>query len=544
VAQRLGRAHFRRAFTVEIRQKPKLFGKNGQSRKLELTFTGSPGNVDDVPQHIRMTIMNSPTEKLSFLEKAGYSLGDLAANLVFQTLITYLAFFYTDIYGLESGHAATIMLVVGLVAAFAFNPIIGAIADRTNSKWGKFRPWVLWTAVPLGAMALLAFTTPDFEYKGKVIWAVATYTLLLLLYAANNLPYSALSGVITGDMGERNSISSYRFVAVMFAQFFVQVLMLPIIMHAGDGDKAAGIEKVMTWLAIIGTGMLLLTFLSTKERIVPKKEQQSTLVQDLSDLLNNVPWIIMLSVTVLVFITLAIKGGAYVFYFNNFVDAKSLETFITPVLNGLSNLGINFFGSDAISAGFGLFNAGGIIFMIVGILISKKLADKFGKRDIFRIFLFISTLFILAFYLFKPENISFMFISQILHGFFYGITIPLLWAMIADVADYSEWKNNRRATAIIFSAMMVGLKCGLSIGGSIVAWVMGLYGYITKDQAVEGQVIVQPDTAADGAKMLVSVIPSIPFFIACIILFAYVINKKMETQIESELAQRHNRNTP
>ncbi len=167
--------------------------------------------------------------------------GDLAANLVFQTLMTYLAYFYTDIYGLEANHAFAIILSVGLVAAFGFNPIIGAIADRTSSKWGKFRPWILYTAVPLGVMALLAFSTPDFEYKGKVIYAVVTYTLLLLLYAANNLPYSALSGVITGDMGERNSMSSYRFVAVMFAQFFVQVFMLPIIESAGGGDKAVGV---------------------------------------------------------------------------------------------------------------------------------------------------------------------------------------------------------------------------------------------------------------------------------------------------------------
>ena len=218
--------------------------------------------------------MTTASQKLSVFEKIGYSLGDLAANLVFQTLVTYLAYFYTDIYGLKANDASAIMLTVGLIAAFGFNPIIGAIADRTVSRWGKFRPWILWTAVPLGVIALLAFSTPDFSYKGKLIYAAVTYTLLLLLYAANNLPYSALSGVITGDMKERNSMSSYRFVAVMFAQFFVQVFMLPIIESAGGGDKAIGIEKVMTWLAIIGTIMLLITFFTTRERIVPKPEQK------------------------------------------------------------------------------------------------------------------------------------------------------------------------------------------------------------------------------------------------------------------------------
>ncbi len=478
--------------------------------------------------------MTNISQKLSIREKIGYSLGDLSANLVFQTLMTYLAYFYTDIYGLETSDASIIILVVGLVAAFGFNPVIGALADRTNSKWGKFRPWILWTSIPLGVVALLAFTTPDFSYKGKVIYAIVTYTLLLLLYAANNLPYSALSGVITGDMAERNSMSAYRFVAVMVAQFFVQVFMLPIIEYAGGGDKAAGIETVMTYLAIIGTILLIITFLTTKERIVPKPEQRSSLKEDLGDLIKNRPWVIMLILTTLVFITLAMKGGSYVYYFENFVDEARLASFIQPVLNGLAGIGINFFGENPTSAGFGLFNAGGIIFMIIGIGFSKSLADKYGKRDVFGAALFISTLFILAFYFFSKQSVGLMFGSQILHGFFYGITIPLLWAMIADVADYSEWKNNRRATAIIFSAMMVGLKAGLSIGGALVTSILGSYGYVT-DLAENA---VQSASAIEGTKMLVSVFPSIPFFIGIGLLFFYEINKSMEDTIEADLKAR------
>ncbi len=475
--------------------------------------------------------MNKISHKLSVVEKVGYSLGDLAANLVFQTLITYLAYFYTDIYGLDTNHASAIMLIVGLIAAFGFNPIIGALADRTTSKWGKFRPWILFTSIPLGVVALLAFSTPDFSYKGKVIYAAATYTLLLLLYAANNLPYSALSGVITGSMKERNSMSAFRFVAVMFAQFFVQVFMLSIIETAGNGDKAIGIEKVMTWLAIIGTIMLIITFITTKERVIPKPEQKSTLKEDLKDLSKNKPWIIMLILTTLVFITLAMKGGSYVYYFKNYVDSNELTSFISPILDFMTSIGANFFGEDPVSAGFGLFNAGGIIFMIVGIGLSKRLADKYGKRDVFKVFLLVSTLFIIAFYFFSKKSVELMFISQILHGFFYGITIPLLWAMIADVADFSEWKNNRRATAIIFSAMMVGLKLGLTIGGSLVAWILGLYNY-------QSQANTQVETAIQGIKMLVSMYPAIPFLIGTILLFFYEINKSMETKIETELRAR------
>ena len=476
--------------------------------------------------------MNHVSQKLSVLEKFGYSLGDLAANLVFQTLMTYLAYFYTDIYGLNATDATAIMYIVGTVAAFSFNPIIGALADRTNSKWGKFRPWILYTSVPLGLISVMAFSTPNFSYDGKVIYAVITYTLLLLLYASSNLPYSALSGVITGDMKERNSISSYRFVAVMFAQFFVQVFMLPIIIYAGAGDKAIGIEIVMTWLAIIGTIMLLITFFTTKERIVPTEEQKSSVFEDLKDLITNKPWLIMLILTTLTFISLAMKGGSYVYYFENYIDETKLTVFISPILDYLTSVEINFFGNDPVSAGFGLFNAGGIIFMIFGIGLSKPLADRYGKRNIFALFLFISTIFIILFYFFDKSSVELMFGSQILHGFFYGITIPLLWAMIADVADYSEWKTNRRATAIIFSAMMVGLKLGLTIGGGLVVQILGNYGYEANKELAQSEYVVQ------GVKLLVSIYPAIPFLIGIALLYFYEINKKMETQIEIDLRNR------
>ncbi len=482
--------------------------------------------------------MNTTSQKVSVIEKIGYSLGDLAANLVFQTLVTFLAFFYTDIYGLQNEHASVIMLVVGLVAAFVFNPIVGALADRTHSRWGKFRPWILFTAIPLGVIAILAFTTPNFSYKGKLIYAAGTYTLLLLAYASSNLPYSALSGVLTGDMSERNSLSSYRFAAVMFAQFFVQVFMLPIILHVGNGDKAAGIESVMTWMAIIGSILLLITFLTTKERVVPSPEQRSSLKDDLGDLFKNRPWIIMLILTILVFVTLAMKGGSYVYYFNNYVDEAALQSFIQPILDFLSSVGMNFFESDVASAGFGLFNAGGIIFSMIGIAVSRKLADKFGKRDVFGTTLFIATLFITSFIFYGTKDVRLMFLAQALHMFFYGVTTPILWAMIADVADYSEWINNRRATAIIFSAMMVGLKAGLAIGGAIVTWILGLYGYISKDAVAAGQEIVQPESVAQGAKMLVSIYPSIPFLIGVALLFFYEINKKKEVQIQEDLRVR------
>ena len=474
--------------------------------------------------------MQAGEQKLSVKEKIGYSLGDLAANLVFQTLVSWISYYYLNIYGLKPEHASMLTLIVGLIAAFVFNPVMGAIADRTNTKWGKFRPWILWTSVPLGVVALLAFRTPGFDYQGKVIYAIITYALLLMLYAANNLPYSALSGVITGNMKERNSMGAYRFVAVMFAQFFVQVFMYNFIIKAGGGTDAesmkVGISKVMTVLAIIGIIMLIICFLTTKERVVPKPEQKSSLKEDLSDLFKNKPWLIMLTVTTLVFITLAMKGGSYVYYFENYVDKVELTAFLEPFKKFLPT-----FENDT-SLGLGVFNGGGILVGLIGIMLSQQFANRYGKRNVFMVSLFISTLFIVFFYFFPPKSIGIIFGAQVLHGFFYGISTPILWTMIADVADFSEWKNNRRATAIIFSAMMVGLKAGLSIGSSLVSWILGKYDYVAN--SVTGQTA----TAIKGTKMLISIYPAIPFFFAVALLFFYEINKKMEVQVEAELKKR------
>ncbi len=479
--------------------------------------------------------------QLSAVEKIGYSLGDLAANLIFQTLVTFIAFFYTDVYGIPAAQAAAIMFTGGIVGAL-FTPVMGIIADRTHTRWGKFRPWVLWTAIPFGGLALLAFSTPNFSENGKVIYAYITYILLLLIYAANNLPYSALSGVLTGSMAERNSLSSYRFVAVMVAQFIIQVLLLPLVLILGDGDKAAGFEKAMLFFSITGTIFFLITFATTRERIKPAREARSSIAQDVGDLLRNSPWLVMLLVTVLIFITLPLKGGMYIYYFQYYVSEPHLAEFLQNIgfngfmagLNSLLNaVGLSEFAwpEDAPTSAFSMFNACGIIMMIIGIGFSKSLADRFGKRNVFAAALFVSTVFIAIFYLFSPETIAALFIAQLLHGFFYGITIPLLWAMIADVADYSEWKNNRRATAIIFSAMILGLKAGLTIGSALVAGILAMYGY----QAMLPQ---QSAEVVAGIQLAVSVYASLPFFLAVLCMGLYRINKPLELQIESDLAAR------
>jgi GPH family glycoside/pentoside/hexuronide:cation symporter len=243
-----------------------------------------------------------------------------------------------------------------------------------------------------------------------------------------------------------------------------------------------------------------------------------------------------------VFMSLALKGGMYIYYFQYYLSETHLAAFLDGVgFNGfieglnalLTGMGLTQFQwpKDAPTSAFSLFNAGGIIFMIVGIGFSKRLADRFGKRNVFGGALFVSCLFLLAFYFYPPEAIGLVFVSYILHGFSYGITIPLLWAMIADVADYSEWKNDRRATAIIFSAMLCGLKIGLSVGGATVAGILAFYGY-------DAGAPTQSPQAVNGIRLAVSVICSAPFLLAVGLLFLYQIDKSMESRIERELGER------
>ena len=493
-------------------------------------------------------------QKLSVLEKVGYSLGDLAANLIFQTLVTFLAFFYTDVFGIPAQTASLIMFVAGMASAFVFTPMMGLIADRTQTRWGKFRPWILWTSVPFGVIALAAFSTPDLSPGAKVAYAWITYLLLLAVYAANNLPYAALSGVLTGNMKERNSMSAYRFVAVMIAQFIIQVLLLPLVLMLGDGDRTVGFHKAMIFFASMGIVFFIITFLSTRERILPIVEKKSTIAEDLKDLAGNLPWLITLFVTVLYFITLALKGGAYIYYFENYLDEGALAAFLDDIrfndfignLNALvTSVGMSEFRwpKDAPTSAFSLFNACNIIMQIIGIGFSKFIADRFGKRNTFGVALFVSSLFLLVFYWFPPDAIGFVYLAVIAHGLAFGVTVPILWAMVADVADYSEWRNKRRATAIIFSAMMVGLKAGLSMGGALLTAILAFYGY-------EASLPAQGADTIEGIKACVSIYASIPFFVATGALFFYAIGKRMETTIESELSGRRQaagvlaRNTP
>lgn len=451
------------------------------------------------------TLKQSVSEKLSIKEKVGYALGDTAANFVFQTMILLQLAFYTDTFGITAAAAGTLLLVARFWDAI-FDPIMGIIADKTNTKWGKFRPWILWTAVPFGIMGFLAFLTPDFSPSGKLIYAYITYIVLMTIYSANNLPYSSLSGVMTGDLADRTSLSQYRFVFAMIAQLVIQSLALPMVSYFGGSNSAVGYSYTMGIFSVLAIIFFFITFATTKERITPDPDQKATVAQHFKDLKSNGPWLAMFFVTLLLFITLAMRGSVIFYYFRYFVT------------------------SDDYTTTFSLFNLFGTISTIIGIFFSKKLSLKFGKRNVFMSGIAGTAIFCVPFAFFGSQSLGLMFGTEIIRQFIYGLTIPLLWAMMADVADYSEWKNKRRATGIVFSAIVFALKAGLGFGGAITGYLLSFYGYMDNVQ--------QTDTALNGIIMIMSIFPAISFGICAVCLFFYKIDKNLEIQVNNELAER------
>jgi glycoside/pentoside/hexuronide:cation symporter, GPH family len=446
--------------------------------------------------------MAQDTSKITVKEKVGYAFGDAAANFVFQTMLVFQLAFYTDTFGITAAAAGTLFLVVRVWDAI-FDPIMGVVADRTNTRWGKFRPWILWTAVPFGIVAFLAFTTPPFGPRGKLLYAYATYIALMMVYSANNLPYSALSGVITGNLTERTSLSSYRFVFAMSAAFMIQGLALPMVNYFGQGNSAKGYQITMGIFSALAVVFFVITFFTTKERVQPDPTQKSSIRQDFADLGRNRPWLAIFSLTIFVFITLSMRGGVMVYYFKYFVQREDL---------------------------FSVFNVCGLAATIIGVVGSTPLAKRFGKRDVFIVGLAGTIVFTAAFVVVARTAIVEMFIIEMLRQFAYGFTIPLLWAMMADVADYSEWKNRRRATAIVFSGIVFALKAGLGFGGAIGGWLLSVYGYVPN--------VPQTERALQGIRMTASVYPAVTFLVGLICLFFYKIDKHLEIQITDELGER------
>lgn len=442
-------------------------------------------------------------QKLSFGEKFGYALGDMAANFVFQAMLALQLDFYTHTFGLTGAQAGTLFLVVGLGVAF-FNPVMGVIADRTTSKWGKFRPWLLWTALPFGIISVLTFTTPQLSPGAKLIYAWTTYVLLRVIYTVNNVPYASLTAVMTQDPDERTSISSYRQIAANSAGFIVQSLAVLMVAFFGRGDSARGYQLTMGLLSALSVIFFIISFLVTKERIQPHAQQQTSLGQDLSDLFNNRAWVALFLVTLFYFSAIVVRGNVMLPYFRFVAGNADL---------------------------FAWFNGFGLAALLLGVACSTAVSVRLGKRELFIGSMILSGIFSMVLYVIPPHSTYTIISIEVLRQFSFGLSGPILWAMMGDVADYGEWKTRRRATGTVTGGIVFALWAGLALGGAIAGWLLSAYGLVSKAD-------VQTLETQRGILLTASVYAGLFFLAAATCLFFYPLNREKNQSIANDLAER------
>jgi glycoside/pentoside/hexuronide:cation symporter, GPH family len=446
--------------------------------------------------------MSKIETKLSIKEKIGYGLGDTASHFVWDMVGFWLLFFYTDVYGISAAAAGTIMLIARFWD-MAIDPVIGIVSDRTNTRWGKFRPYILFGAIPYAVLAVLTFTTPNFGEVGKIIYAGATYVLLMTAYAAINLPYSALGAVMTPDTYERAGLNTYRFIAGFTGQFVVTGLALTMAEYFGGGDKAQGFQYTVILFAGLSLVFFFITFKTTKERVQPPKAQKNSLKEDIRNLFSNKSWVILALVGIISFIMFAMQNAAIAYYFKYYLGRE----------NNVQ-----------------LFNVIGTIALIIALPLSKPLAKRFGNRNVFMGSSLISGLFFMLIYLPGVNDLITIYVLNIIAKMAYAPAVPLLWTMIADSADYGEWKTGRRATGLYFSAAVFAQKAGWGIGAAIAGWILAISSFVAN--------AVQPETAITGIKLLVSVIPGILYMSCAILLYFYAIDQKTCLVMKQDLDAR------
>jgi len=448
--------------------------------------------------------------KLSFQEKLGYGLGDTASNFVWATMMSFLMYYYTDIFGITAAALSALLFFARTtdgVADFA----MGAIADRTTTRWGKFRPYLLWMSVPLALAAFLVFTTPGFGPTGKLVYAWITYNLLMLLYTAANIPYSALSGVMTDDPIERTSLNSYRMALSQVGGFIVNGCMLTLVVFFGRGNQAAGYQATIALFGVIAVALFLVTFFSTRERISPDPSQKTRLTDDLKTLFRNPHWVVMFvaGLTALTFII--VRCSTLMYYCKYFLhfDESQTSTFLV-----LGNVGF-----------------------VLGAVVTRFIVKLAGRKAGYILTHIALALSCAAFYWIPPHSAGLANLLQVLNGAAGGANATLYWAMIADTADFGEWKFNVRTTGIIFSATTCSQKVGMGLGGALTGLLLTHFGYVAG--------AVQTPRANHGILLLVSLIPAAGFLFIATIFFRYGLNEHTCSMIRADLTQRRlERETP
>ena len=459
--------------------------------------------------------------KIKFKEKVGYGLGDAASSMFWKLFGMYLLYFYTDIFGIPAAIVGTMFLITRIWDSL-IDPLAGIIADRTRSRFGKFRPYLLWFAIPFGIMGVLTFTTPDFGVTGKIVYAYITYALMMMIYTMINVPYASLLGVISDDPRERTELSSYRMIFAFIGSILVLLLVEPLVdlfsqTNAG-ADLARGWQRAVIVFAIIAIIFFLFCFLWTKERVKPIATQKNPLKDDFRDLLRNKPWWILLGAGIAALIFNSIRDGAAVYYFKYYVEDTGQKI---PI--GLGDLSLTL---------TTIYLVLGQAANILGILLVTPISNRIGKKWTYLGAMALAGIFSIGFFFLGSRDIGLMMIMQILISICAGSIFPLLWSMYADTADYSELRTGRRATGLIFSSSSMSQKFGWTIGGALTGWLLACFGFQANvEQSVEVQ---------SGIRMMLSILPAIGALLSVLFVAFYPLNEKQMATIESELKTLRN----
>lgn len=448
-------------------------------------------------------------------EKIGYGFGDMASSMFWKLFGSYLMIFYTDVFGLSAAVVGTMFLITRVWDSF-LDPVIGVMADRTTTRWGRFRPYLLYLAVPFGLIGVLTFLTPDFGGTGKVVYAYVTYSLMMVVYSAINVPYASLLGVMSPDPKDRNVLSTYRMAFAYIGSFIALLFFMPMVNFFAEGHNE---QYGWTMSAVVISALCVILFYGcfalTRERVKPIKEQTNKLKDDLKDLFHNRPWWFLLGAGVSALIFNSIRDGATVYYFKYFI-----------VESGHAD--ISFFGIPFVLSG--LYLAVGQAANIIGVILAAPISNRIGKKATYMGAMVLATGLSIVFYWFDKDNLTMIFVFQVLISICAGSIFPLLWSMYADCADYSEMRTGNRATGLIFSSSSMSQKFGWAIGSALTGWLLAFFGFQAN--------AVQSEEAIHGIRMFLSWLPAIGTALSVLFISMYPLSEKKMKDVIVELDQK------
>ena len=452
-------------------------------------------------------------------EKIGYGFGDMASSMFWKLFGSYLMIFYTDVFGLPAAVVGTLFLVTRVWDS-AFDPIVGVVADRTHSRWGKFRPYLLFLAIPFSVIGVLTFVTPSFGDNGKLVYAYVTYSLMMMVYSAINVPYASLLGVMSDNPKERNTLSTYRMAFAYIGSFIALLLFMPMVnFWSGHSKEIAAQQQGWTIAVAVIAVMCALLFIGcfalTRERVKALHEKQAPLKEDLKDLWKNRPWWILLGAGVAALVFNSIRDGATVYYFKYFIVEEDFHS-------------ISFFGVSFVLSG--LYLSVGQIANIAGVILAAPVSNRIGKKQTYMGSMAIATVLSILFFWFDKDNLALIFTFQILISICAGSIFPLLWSMYADCTDYSELKTGNRATGLIFSSSSMSQKFGWAIGSALTGWLLSYFGFVANE--------VQQAEAIQGIKMFMSFLPAAGTLLSIVFISMYPLSEKKMLEISAALKSR------